>query len=361
MGNPSQKERFLKTVRFENIDRPPLWEFGFWEETLERWKKEGLQEFGIKDFLGLDEIKFFNPPFFVHVLNLEPPFEEEIFEDTSDYKIYRDNTGITKKEFKNKMTMPLFLKYPIENKNDWMEFKKRLDPYSSDRYPTNWEDIKSLATQDCPLTLFAGSLFGLLRDWIGVENFSIMFYDEPAFVEEMIEYLTDFFIQSTNRVLQEVRIDHAHFWEDMAYKNGPLISPEMVKKFMLPGYKKIMEHLRTYNIDVFSVDCDGNVDELIPIWLEAGINGILPCEVAAGMDMVSLRKKYGNNLWMAGGIDKRALISGKKAIKKEVLGKVPYLLKTGGYIPTIDHGVPPDVSLDNYCYYLKILKEIMGI
>ena len=118
-----------------------------------------------------------------------------------------------------------------------------------------------------------------------------------------------------------------------------------------------MEHLRGYGIDVFSVDCDGNIDELIPIWLEAGINGMLPCEVAAGMDVVKMRKKYGRDIWIVGGIDKRALAQGRRAIDDEIYAKVPFMLENGGYIPSIDHEVPHDISLSNYRYYLEQLKK----
>jgi len=108
------------------------------------------------------------------------------------------------------------------------------------------------------------------------------------------------------------------------------------------------------------VDSDGNIDELIPLWLEGGVNGFLPMEVAAGMDAVALRKKYGKNLILIGNIDKRALIKNKEAIRKEVMSKVPYLLSQGGYFPTIDHAVPPDVPFENYMYYLQFLRKITG-
>jgi len=361
MNKLTHRERFLKTVRFDNPDRVPLWEFGYLDTTIERWKSEGLpQAAGLKDFFGLDSVRYFPKDSFFNILGPLPPFNEEILEETEEYKIYIDGEGITKKDFKDKTekSMPLFLKYPIESRKDWEIFKKRLDPYAPGRYPQAWEAMKNAWKEsDFSLTLFAGSFFGLLRNWIGVENFSVMFYDDPALVEEMIDYMTDFFIASTKQALDEVQFDHAHFWEDMAYKNGPLISPEMVEKFMVPGYKKVMKHLRSYGIDVFSVDCDGNIDELIPIWLEVGINGMLPCEVAAGMNVVDVRKKYGQDLWIAGGIDKRALSKGKKEIDDEVLGKLPFMLEKGGYIPTVDHEVPHDIPLANYMYYLEQVKK----
>ena len=130
---------------------------------------------------------------------------------------------------------------------------------------------------------------------------------------------------------------------------------------MVPRYKKITELLRSKGIDVIYVDSDGNVEQIIPLWLESGINHVWPLEVAAGNDAVALRKKYGKNLILSGNIDKRALIKGKEAIREEVISKVPFLLEQGGYIPSVDHLVPPDVTFGNYCYYINLIREVAGL
>jgi uroporphyrinogen decarboxylase len=147
----------------------------------------------------------------------------------------------------------------------------------------------------------------------------------------------------------------------MAYKAGPLISPDMVKKFMVPRYKKITELLRNNGVDIIFVDCDGNIEQLIPLWLESGINYVWPLEQAAGNDAVALRKKYGNDLILSGAIDKRALVKGEEAIRAEVMSKVPFLLKKSGYFPTVDHTIPPNVPFKNYCYYINTLREVAGL
>jgi len=143
----------------------------------------------------------------------------------------------------------------------------------------------------------------------------------------MMEYLTEFYCRTIERAVKEVDFDYAIFGEDIAYKNGPLLSPKIVKEFMVPRYKRITRLLRENGIDIIFIDSDGNVEELIPLWLEAGINGVYPLEVAAGMDPVALRKKYGKNLVMMRGIDKRALIEGKDAIDRELESKLPYLCR----------------------------------
>lgn len=153
-------------------------------------------------------------------------------------------------------------------------------------------------------------------------------------------------------------VDLVIFWEDMCYKSGPMISPEHFKEFMLPYYKEVTDFAKEVGIKSFWVDTDGNCEILIPLFIESGINCLYPFEVQAGMDIIEVRKKYGKKLCILGGIDKRALAEDKKAIEKEILDKVPKLLKEGGYIPLLDHAVPPEVSFENFKYFVKLLKEL---
>ncbi len=188
-----------------------------------------------------------------------------------------------------------------------------------------------------------------------------MFYDDPELIEDMMEQVLYLETEVIKHTLKDIKIQTATFWEDMSYKAGSLISPAMVRKFMMPRYKKITDLLHSYGVDVIFLDSDGNVEQLVPLWLESGINYIWPFEVAAGNDAVTLRKKYGKDLIIGGAIDKRALIKGKEAIREEVMSKVPFLLEQGGYFPSVDHLVPPDVSFENYCYFINTMREVAGL
>jgi len=168
-------------------------------------------------------------------------------------------------------------------------------------------------------------------------------------------------MEVVKRVVKDIKIDQATYWEDMCYKSGPMISPAMFRKFMMPRYKKLNDLLNSHGVDIIWVDSDGNLEQLIPLWLEVGVNYVWPLEVAAGNDAVALRKKYGKDLILGGAIDKRALARGKEAIREEVMSKVPFLVESGGYIPSVDHWVPPDVSFENYCFYVNTLREIAGL
>ena len=146
----------------------------------------------------------------------------------------------------------------------------------------------------------------------------------------------------------------------MCYRAGPLISPAMFRAFILPRYRRIMDLVRSRGVHAIFVDSDGDVSQLIPLWLEAGINGVYPMEVAAGMDVVALRREYGRDLRMTGGIDKRVLAEGREAIDRELAAKLP-LAQEGGYIPHIDHAIPHDVPYENFAYFWEKKVALLGL
>ena len=191
---------------------------------------------------------------------------------------------------------------------------------------------------------------------MGVERISVMLYDDPEWIQEMMDYVVDFYCACGRRALEEADLDYVLLWEDMAYKTGPLISPEMFRRFMLEPYKRLTSFIRDRGVDLIFVDSDGDSGLLIPLFLEGGVNGFYPMERVAGMDAVELRKEYGRELRLMGGIDKRAMAAGPEAIDAE-LANVASLLEEGGFLPWCDHHVPPDVSLENYQYYVRRMKE----
>jgi len=358
----ADRERFLRIARGELTDELflPLnmnysW---FMPETIERWQQQGMPpDADLSDFFGFDRIEFTGSKPYSPI----PPFEETIISEDDETRVVRDTTGVTKKIWKTheKSKMPQWLDFPIKSRRDFASFKKRLDPTSPARCPANWDRLKSESDErDYPLGIGPGSFFGhTLQKWVGTENLCLLFYDDPSFVHEMLEYLEWFFLELIGDAVREVQFDFAAFGEDIAYKGYSFISPKTFKEFIQPHYVKICETLRAGGIDVIFVDSDGYIDELIPLWLEVGINGFSPLEVAAGEDAVALKKKYGRDIVLAGNIDKRALARGKGEIDREV-AKAATLLEQGGYFPAVDHSVPPDVSLENFTYFLHQLKSI---
>jgi len=359
----TDRERWRRIFGFEEVDRIFNCEFGWWDETFLKWHKEGLPEYINDNNKGDIHFKFDRQEIIPINLGLLPCFEEEIIEETERHIIKKDSSGRILQIFKDgSSSIPHFLKFPVENRNDWNEFKERLQPDIEKRYPSNWKSLKKeWGKRDYPLGINVGSLFGWVRDWMGFENCLISFYTQPDLIEDIMGHIANFVLTLNEKALEEVKgIDFACFWEDMAFKTQPMISPQLFEKFMVPKYKKITSKLKEEKIDVVIVDCDGNINQLVPLWLSAGVNVMFPLEINSGSDPVVLRKKYGKNVLLKGGVNKIALINGKKSIDNE-LERIKDVVNSGGYIPHVDHRVPPDVSYENYIYYLKRKKEIFKI
>ncbi len=384
----SARERFLGICRFERpgdlcLSAPYF--NSFWLQTLEEWVKQGAPEQITQgrfrdDYFQFEHTRILHEivsgtamdreidigavvPYAYEIPPIVPVYEPRfiaedehtitlINEGGQKVRVYKDNPG----------KMPMFLEHPVKDRASWEEYQKRLDPHTPERWPADWDAyVHKINSKSEPTMLYAGSVFGFLREWLGLESLLYMFHDDPNLVEDMMEQVCYLSTEIIKRVVKDIRVDYVMFWEDMAFKTGPLISPDMVRRFMVPRYKRVTEILRSNGVDVIFVDSDGNLDELIPIWLECGINGCWPLECAAGSDAVALRKKYGRDLILGGNIDKRALLKGKEAIRQEVMAKVPFLLESGGYLPSVDHLVPPDVTWENYCYFINTLREVAGL
>lgn len=346
---------------FGSPDRVFLWPGGPRQSTLERWYTEGMpRDVNLSDMLGLDRMEGL-PIDFMPV----PRFEQVVLEDFEDKKIWIDELGAKRLDFKTQATPGFvtrtWLEFPVKNRADFERMKERFDPHSSTRLPTWWDEKKQYYQErDFALGLTFPSMFWRVRDWVGLEGLCEMFYDNPALVRDMMEFVVDFDIEVMRRALPDVAPDYVFFNEDMAYKGASLISPKMVREFMLPGYKRLASFLKKCGVPVLMMDCDGYIGELIPIWLEAGLNATWPIEIAAGNDPILYRKQYGKRLAMGGAIDKRELARDKAAVEREIMSKAPWLLQRGGYIPACDHGVPPDVPYENYLYMIELIKRVGG-
>ncbi|MCX5642326.1 MAG: hypothetical protein NTY10_03730 [Candidatus Omnitrophica bacterium] len=363
----TERERFIRTLTCSSPDRPSYGDYFSYEETQKRWEKDGLPK-GLNreelfNYFGMDRIDIWDGQKFPLCDDIIPLFESSVVEETDAYVIRKDAVGRVLKTLKNvpPPAMPQFISYPVTDRKTWADYKNRLDPETPGRLPANLLQIgRSSLSRNTPLCAWFGGTYGYIRNWLGVENASILFYDDPGLVEEMIEHLTYFYMTLAKKIFGAgVQLDAVMFWEDMAYKNGSLLSPEKYRKYCLRFYKVMVELVRKNGVKVVMLDSDGNIDELMPIWLDAGINCMHPMEVAAGMDVRTARSKYGRNVTFLGGIDKRALARGPAAIDAEVIPKIRDLLDTGGgFVVECDHAVPPDVSLDNYLYFRKVVSKI---
>jgi uroporphyrinogen decarboxylase len=382
-GGLNVRERFLAVMNFEPV-RPPKWEFGYWVGALRRWYREGLVEqagipagwadgrhvYGgggswapgrwvdqdVRRAMGMDEgmqrIAVNN--YFC------PAFQEQVLEEHENWLLVRDDMGMIIRRKKNLDSLPHFERGPVANRDDWEKLKAdRLQPRLQGRLPANWSElVEGYQKRTYPLAIGGSQgFFGTPRSLFGQVQVLTAFYDCPDLMRDIVNDLADFWIALYDQVLDQVDADLALIWEDMAYKNGPLISPQFFIEFLSGAYKKLTGFFHERGVRVIHVDCDGNVWKLLPLFIESGVTGLYPFEVMAGMQVAEVRQAF-PKLQILGGVDKTALAKGPEATEV-VLEQTPWMLDKGGYIPYVDHMVPPDVSWENFCYYRKRLNEMI--
>ncbi|UCH34239.1 MAG: hypothetical protein JSV65_17165 [Armatimonadota bacterium] len=361
------RERFQRTMHYESVDRAPMIEVGFWGAAQERWLGEGMPEQArLKDTLTFNGCEFFRldeQRCLGLNLGMIPAFESETLREDERTVTTRNSEGVVVRGMKDGSSMPQFLSWPVSSRADFEKMKRRYDHCAPERYPQHWAALVAWAeTRECPLWgpgIGSVGFYSMLRRWMGTENACMVFYDDPALAEEMLDFIADFTIRAMARAVAEVRMDYFMWWEDFAFKTGPLVSPGIFERFLLPRYRRVNDILRGGGTDVIFVDSDGNPSVLIPLLLAAGVNGTYPIEAAAGMDPVRLRREYGRDLLLWGGVDKRALAKDRRAIEDELRSKLPSLLAEGGYIPQLDHMAPPDIPYDNWLFYLDLKRQML--
>ncbi|OQX84424.1 hypothetical protein B6D60_09370 [candidate division KSB1 bacterium 4484_87] len=366
-------EIFLKCMDYESAERRPNHEVGVWAQTKHRWLKENpeaLKNFQWKDWLYEEEAIDLDKRDYIPVdYGFIPPFKEKVLESTPDYEIVQDKYGIVTKRLKEgevdgfRMSMDQFLRFPIEKPEDFADIKRRLVAAIPERYPDDLDErISVWRKRDYPLILgencAANGFYWRAREFMGTENLSYAWYDYPKLMHEMMEFFADFIIETSRPVLEKINVEYFTLNEDMSMKNGPLLSPNTFKEFIFPHLKRMVEFFKSNGVRYFAIDTDGNPTQLIPLLLDAGVDVLWPVERAADFHPVEIRKSFGKSLRLWGGVDKRVLTQGPAAIRAHLRELIP-LIEEGGFIPSIDHLVPPDVSWDNFQYYLEYKHALL--
>jgi len=364
-------ERFLAVMEYQAVDRVPNWEAGVWPQTIDRWRGEGLDVdalhwdwFSGEAALGMDPREFIR-----YNCYLKPEFERKVLAEDAETQTFQDAEGRVRKWLKTgeaggvSMSMDTYLRFPVQTRADWEAMKKRYRP-GPVRYEPNWQTLRPAGwkARQHPL-IFAPNCFTLgfywmARVWLGTEEVSYAWYDEPAMMQDMMHFWGDFLIEGLRPVLETTTIDYICINEDYAMKTGPLLSPETYREFIFPQHKRLFDFAHSHGVRYCTIDTDGNPEALLPLMMDAGTDAIWPCERAAEQDPVRLRKTFGKNLRLWGGVDKRALAAGPAAITAHLQSLQP-LIAEGGFIPTVDHTVPPDVSWENFKSYLGAKEKML--
>lgn len=381
MEELTPRERFRLIIRHEKPDRMPYAFGGPRASTFEAWRKQGLSEEQHRNwnsFVGADGSRSIGMLY----TGPMPPFEEKVLEEKDNKRIWTDSMGVKRMDAIQQPTEGFatrrYLEFPVKSISDFEEMKSRYDPHSPERTrPADdpgryasmnpdgyrhyapgpcWRDLVDRCNAgELPVVVSVPGLYWTARDWCGFEGLSIMFKDQPRLVHEMMEYWTWFLMELLDEPLRCIKVDQLTLSEDMAFKTQAMISPDDMRAFMLPRYRRLYEFFKDRGVECVWMDSDGHVGQILEALYPAAIDGIWPMEIAAGNDPERYLRLY-PRLFSMGGIDKRELRFGKERVRAEVVRRYRVARRYGGYIPMVDHGVPPDVPLRSFLCMVELIK-----
>jgi uroporphyrinogen decarboxylase len=358
----TDRERFNNQMHYRPVDRCFNMEFGYWSENYKVWRmfaENGItREHEANQYFNFDHIAVTGGCIWLH-----PGFGYSVVEERETTRIMRNDDGLLAEVPKDGHgTIPHFIQATVVTPDDWRKVKEermRVDD------PARILDVEALKrqhppTRDYPLGVHCGSMIGKIRDMLTFEGLAYACYDYPEMVEDMVETSCQLVEHMLDQVLGQIDFDYASGWEDICFKNGPIVSVDFFKNVVTPRYKRIGRRLKAAGIDLWYTDCDGDVRPILPCLLEGGINCLFPFEVNGCSHPAELLNEYGKELRIMGGVDKIELGKGPAAIKAYLTSLIP-LVERGGYIPFCDHRCPPNVKEEDYLYYLDLKEELFGM
>jgi hypothetical protein len=296
------RKRFRESLLFGKPDKVALTShFGPKPSLIEKWHSEGLPP--DDSYLRIHGLE--------HCERLEidfsplPRYREEILEERGNHKVLRNFLGQTVEHEREPSNWDYQTRawrdFPVKSRKDFENMQWRYNPRSPGRYPVFWKDIsRSLSNRDYPVSITFPSMFWRARDWTGLKGLSIMFHRDPELVQDMFSFWTDFVIEATRLALRTVNVDYVLMSDDMAYKGRAMVSPDIMRRFMLPLYRRWVDHFRGHGVEIIMMDSDGYIHEIAPVWAEAGINALCPMEIRAGNDLLKLRDELGHSMAFRG-------------------------------------------------------------
>ncbi|MCL2479806.1 MAG: hypothetical protein FWF22_09905 [Treponema sp.] len=368
------RQLYRETILFGNPDKIPLALGGPRESTIKAWKNQGLDKpyiEALQEILGLGSEAFPRSESVDVITHMIPEYEAVILDHRDGHYLVRDHMGATV-EISDQFD-PSYLvsakdfvtrkwhKFPVENRDEWLEMKKRYNPEDPARFPKDFSDqAEKWKTREHLLQFVYHGVFWQLREWCGMEGLCMLMLDDPDLVREMADFWSDFMSVILKKLCSKAELDNVLIQEDMAYKAHAMISPAMTREFVQDSYNSWVPIIKKSGCLSIELDSDGYVGEIIPIWIESGINCNSPVEVAAQNDILQFRRKYGKDMAFKGGIDKRIMARGGRELEQHVMSIVPQMFKLGGYIPGCDHGVPPDISWKNFIEFGRLIAKLSG-
>lgn len=361
-GPPFMKwtnREYVDLMTFNHPERPMFSElFGPIVGLPEEWRKQGATEDMIKmRAFAFDYVPYYN---LGNLDSIHRP-KDIVLEDTPTHYVGIDHYGRRVRMDKRTSTIPLPETYPVETMDDWLKIK-HMFAYDDSRI-SDEEIAKAKKLQDSGVLIKSEILggFDTLRELMGEENCCVAFYEDPELVFDILNTISETNVRVLEKITKHLTIDQLSIHEDMAGKTAPMIGPATVEEYLKPYYLKSWKLVKDRGTKLFCQDSDGNMNPLIDIFMECGVNIFYPCEPMGGMDIVALRKKYGNKIAFRGGIDKHVIRTDKESIDRELAYKMQPCMMDGGIVFSLDHRIPNGTSLENYIYYIDRAREILGL
>jgi hypothetical protein len=383
----THRERILAVLRYQEYDRLPILHFGFLSATLQKWAAQGhidlaalgpigdatVGEERLTAALGFD--CNYHRVFAPHS-GLVPGFETKVLEVTPEgfRKVLTGDGAIVLESDSNQSIAP-HVDHLLKTRADWeRHFRGRLQ-FAAERvngavvncgdamrrFDAGGREYLLRGDRQTHILLHCGSLYGTLRNMVGVENLCYLLVDDEGLLDEMIEVVAQLCFRGAELALASgVRFDLGHFWEDIAFKNGPLVNPGVFRAKVGPHYRRITDLLHAHGIDLVSLDCDGQIDALVPVWLDNGVNVMFPIEVGTwNASLEPWRRRYGHRVLGVGGMDKKVFSRDLAAVDAEV-ERLRRLVDLGGFLPCVDHRIAADAEWDNVRYYCQRMRAVFG-
>ena len=371
----NDRQRLRAVLNYEEYDRLPVVHFGFWTELLEKWAAEGHlkpeeiihatdgteNEARIEEKLGFDFNYCTNFEDLSGFGSLWPRFEEKTVRKYDDGRYeYLNEYGVTELRKPGVTCIGAEITHTLVDRKSWEEHYLPRLRFGEDRYdPQITSKLAAESeTRSRPLGLYCKSLYGEIRNWMGVEGLCLLPAEDEELYDEIIDTVADLAYKIVKHGLETgIAFDFAHYWEDIAFKNGPLINPKVFMEKIGPHYRRINDLLHSYGINIISLDCDGLIDLLIPTWIENGVNTMFPIEVGTwGASIAPWRGKYGRELRGVGGVNKHVMSYDRAAVDAEIERLKP-LVELGGFLPCPDHRLPVDSKWELVQYYCERMRR----
>ncbi|GHU69291.1 hypothetical protein FACS1894184_13070 [Clostridia bacterium] len=367
----THRERFNRVFTFQPVDRIPILFFGTWPQTRERWRQEGYTDFVDSggdqgpQLPGMDpdwEPGLWNEHGIVRIGPIGDQQWEILEKRDNGIMVVKNSLGRVDIVREDGASIPHTLTYPLEpTRESWSHFKKYFDVQIDSRYTPGWEKIADAQNARDAVTCFiGGSLYGWVRDYMGVEQLSYLMYDDPELLEEIIITIEQHMMRLTVPMLERMKFDFVYFLEDCCGSSGPLFSPTIYKRLFDRHYRNMIRFYKEHGVPLALIDSDGFAEPMIQCWLDSGFDIIFPIEVGKwGANAVCLRQKFGNHLRMFGGVDKRLIYTDEAALRRHLLTLKP-AVDQGGYIPIPDHRITPETSYRQMARYIELFDEVFN-